>query len=151
MRIAIALLGATAALSAATLPATAAFATAGKNYTVKMLNNGPTGMMQFDTQLVRVKPGDSVTFVPADPGHNAESIPGMEPAGAEPFKGQMSKPLTVTFAKPGVYGFRCMPHFSMGMVGVVVVGNPVNLAEAKALNLPGRPKQIMSGILASIK
>jgi len=34
---------------------------------------------------------------------------------------------------------------------VVVVGNPVNLAEAKALNLPGRPKQIMTGILASIK
>jgi len=151
MRIAIALLGATAALAAATLPATAAFATAGKNYTVKMLNNGPTGMMQFDTQVVRVKPGDSVTFVPADPGHNAESIPGMEPAGAEPFKGQMSKPLTVTFAKPGVYGFRCMPHFSMGMVGVVVVGNPTNLAEAKAASLPGLPKKVMTGLLAGIK
>jgi len=151
MRIAFALLSASAALAAATLPATAAFATAGKNYTVKMLNSGPTGMMQFDTSVVRIKPGDSVTFVPADLGHNAESIPGMAPAGAEPFKGQMSKPLTVTFTKPGVYGFKCMPHFSMGMVGVVVVGKPANLAEAKAVSLPGRPKQVIAGLLADIK
>jgi pseudoazurin len=124
---------------------------AASSYTVKMLNSGPTGMMQFDTSVVRVKPGDTVTFEPSDLGHNAETIPGMLPAGTEPFKGQMSKPLTVKFTKPGVYGFRCMPHFSMGMVGVVVVGNPVNLAEAKAVSLPGRPKQIISGLLASIK
>lgn len=141
-----ALMGAVAAIALfAQAPASAS------SYTVKMLNNGPTGMMQFDTSLVRVKLGDTVTFEPSDLGHNAETIPGMLPAGAEPFKGQMSKPLTVKFTKPGVYGFRCMPHFSMGMVGLVVVGNPVNLAEAKAVSLPGRPKQIISGLLASIK
>lgn len=154
MRIPFAVLGAAAAVAAipiAALTGTAAEAAVGKNYTVKMLNNGPSGMMVFDTNLVRIKPGDSVTFLPADMGHNAESIPGMLPAGAQPFKGQISKPLTVTFTKPGVYGFKCMPHFSMGMVGLVVVGNPVNLAEAKAVNLPGRPKQVISGLLAGLK
>lgn len=119
-------------------------------HNVKMLNQGPGGMMVFDSPVVRIKPGESVTFVPVDAGHNAESIPGMLPAGAQPFKGQMSKPLTVTFTKPGVYGFKCNPHFSMGMVGVVVVGNPVNLAQAKAVTLPGRARQVMNGLLAGI-
>ncbi|WP_029934786.1 pseudoazurin [Sphingomonas sp. UNC305MFCol5.2] len=121
-----------------------------KTYAVKMLNRGAAGMMVFESSILRIKPGESVTFQPNDMGHNAESIPGMVPAGAQPFKGQMNKPLTVTFTKPGVYGFRCAPHVSMGMVGVVVVGTPVNLAQARAVSLPGRAKQVMTGLLAGV-
>lgn len=125
-------------------------ASAAKTYSVKMLNKGAAGMMVFESSVLRIKPGESVTFQPSDMGHNAESIPGMLPAGAQPFKGAMNKPVTVTFTKPGVYGFRCAPHVSMGMVGVVVVGTPVNLAQAKAVSLPGRAKQVMTGLLAGV-
>ncbi len=153
MRIPTTMIAAAAALAMAAPAAAIGFgpAPAGKNYTVKMLNKGSGGgMMVFESNILRIKPGDSVTFVPADMGHDAESIPGMAPAGAVPFKGTMSKPITVTFTKPGVYGFKCNPHFSMGMVGLVIVGSPVNLAQAKAVSLPGRAKQVMNGLLATI-
>ena len=154
MRIPLAVLAAAAALA---LPAAAsgsapnAPAPAGKTHVVKMLNRGAAGMMVFESSVLRIKPGDSVTFTPNDMGHNAESIAGMVPAGAQPFKGPMNKPFTVTFTKPGVYGFKCAPHASMGMVGVIVVGNPVNIAQAKAVTLPGRAKQVMAGLLAGVR
>ncbi|MCX8474784.1 MAG: pseudoazurin [Sphingomonas sp.] len=152
MRIRLGALGAVAALALA-FPATAGnpAAPAARAYTVKMLNRGAAGMMVFESSILRIKPGESVTFTPNDMGHNAESIPGMVPAGAQPFKGAMSKPLTVTFTKPGVYGFKCAPHLGMGMVGVIVVGNPTNLAQAKAVSLPGKAKQVMAGLLASLR
>lgn len=156
MRVNFAMLGAAAAVAIAVpaaisySAAVAAPAPAGKAYTVKMLNRGAAGMMVFESNILRIKPGDSVTFTPNDMGHNAESIPGMVPAGAQPFKGAMSKPFTVTFTKPGVYGFKCNPHISMGMVGVIVVGSPTNLAQAKTVSLPGKAKQVMTGLLAGI-
>ncbi|ATY33544.1 pseudoazurin [Sphingomonas psychrotolerans] len=145
---------------AVALPAVAAFAlgspgapapAAAPAATVKMLNRGAAGMMVFESAIVRIKPGQSVTFTPNDMGHNVETIPGMLPAGAQPFKGALSKPLTVTFTKPGVYGFKCAPHLSMGMVGVVIVGNPANLAQAKAVSLPGKAKPVMAGLLAGVR
>lgn len=132
-----------AAAAMLTAPAAAA------DYTVKMLNKGSGGLMVFEPALIKVKPGDSVTFLPSDPTHNAETIPGMAPAGAAPFKGAMSKPVKVTFSKPGVYGYKCTPHFGMGMVGAVVVGAAkTNLADAQKVALPGRAKQVMTGLLA---
>ncbi|HMA14478.1 MAG TPA: plastocyanin/azurin family copper-binding protein, partial [Kiloniellaceae bacterium] len=41
---------------------------------VKMLTRGEAGMMVFEPAVVHVQPGDTVRFVPVDPGHNAESI-----------------------------------------------------------------------------
>lgn len=134
--------GAIAALAVAS-PAAAA------DHVVKMLNKGKAGMMVFEPALVKVAPGDTVTFMPADKTHNAESIPGMIPAGAQPFKGKMSQPLTVKFSKPGLYGYKCMPHYGMGMVGVVVVGNAgPNMAAAQKISHPGKAKQAMAGLLS---
>ena len=142
MRISTVLLGAAAAAMLAS-PAAAA------DHVVKMLNKGKAGMMVFEPALVKVAPGDTVTFVPTDKSHNAESIAGMLPAGATPFKGKMNRPITVTFAKPGVYGYKCMPHYGMGMVGVVVVGNPnANLAAAQKVAHTGKAKQVFGGLLS---
>ena len=74
MRILTFVAGAVAALAIAT-PAAAA------DHVVKMLNNGNAGMMVFEPALVKVAPGDTVTFQPIDKIHSAESIPGMIPAG----------------------------------------------------------------------
>ena len=139
------LLLAAAALAVAILPATAA------DYQVKMLNKGAKGVMVFEPDLVKIQPGDSVTFISANPGHDAMSVPGMLPEGAEPFEGQLSKDVTVTFTVPGVYGIKCKPHFVMGMVGVVVVGDPSsNLEAAKAVKNPGKAGKVFAELLGGL-
>lgn len=103
-------------------------------FAIKTLNSGPGGMMVFDPAYVKIQPGDTVRFVPADKGHNAELIKGMAPEGAAPFKTVVGKEETVTFDKPGLYGIKCSPHYIMGMVGLVQVGDkPDNLEAAKAV------------------
>jgi len=119
-----------------------------KDVQVKMLNKGANGSMVFEPALVKVAPGDSVTFIAVDKGHNAEVISTMLPAGAAPFKGKMSQNLTVKFTKPGVYGYKCLPHYGLGMVGAVIVGNsPANAAQAKSASHPGKAKQKFAAIL----
>lgn len=101
---------------------------------VKTLNSGPGGLMVFDPAFVKLAPGDSIKFVPQDKGHNAELIKGMAPEGAETFKTVLGKEEVVKFDKPGVYGIKCSPHYLMGMIAVVVVGDkPENLEAAKAV------------------
>jgi pseudoazurin len=121
---------------------------AAKDVQVKMLNKGAHGMMVFEPALVKIAPGDTVTFVAADMGHNAEVLPTMMPAGAAPFKGKMNQTFTVKFSKPGVYGYKCMPHYGMGMVGAVIVGNSTpNGAQAKAASHPGKAKEKFAALL----
>src|SRR5690606_36022004 len=65
---------ATLALVAAGL---AAFATPAfsAEHEVKMLNKGSDGQaMVFEPAFLKVKPGDTVKFVPTDKGHDAETI-----------------------------------------------------------------------------
>ena len=113
---------------------------------VKMLNKGAEGLMVFEPALVKIEPGDTVKFVATDKGHNAETIKGMLPADATPFAGKNNEDVTVTFDKPGAYGVRCMPHYGMGMVALIVVGTPGNLAEAKAVPQIGKAKQVFAAL-----
>jgi pseudoazurin len=107
---------------------------------VKMLNKGSDGsMMVFEPALVRIKPGDSVHFIATDKSHDVQSIAGMIPEGAQPFAGKMNEDLVVKLDKPGVYGYECKPHYGMGMVGLIVVGKPVNEAAVKASVSPSMP------------
>ena len=97
--------------------------------------------MVFEPALVKIAPGDVVRFLPTDKGHNVETIKGMLPEGAEAFAGKMNKEVEVIFDKPGVYGVKCMPHYGMGMVGLIIVGDAANTDSAKAVVHPGRAKQ----------
>ena len=107
------------------------------NFEVNMLNRGEAGAMVFEPALVQIAPGDTVTFLPTDKSHNAETISGMIPEGATPFKGKINEEIVVTFDVPGVYGVKCLPHLGMGMVALVVVGDELsNLEEAQAVKLP---------------
>ena len=113
---------------------------------VKMLNKGAEGLMVFEPALVKVEPGDTVKFVATDKSHNAESIKNMLPAGTAPFAGKMNEDVSVTFDKPGAYGVKCMPHYAMGMVALIVVGKPDNLDEAKAVPQSGKAKQVFAAL-----
>jgi hypothetical protein len=44
----------------------------------------------------------------------------------------MNQDISVTLNTEGVYVYQCDPHAMMAMVGVIQVGNPVNLAAVKA-------------------
>lgn len=113
---------------------------------VKMLNKGAEGLMVFEPALVKIEPGDTVKFVASDKSHNAETIKNMLPEGATPFAGKTNEDVAVTFDKPGVYGIKCMPHYAMGMVALVVVGKPDNVEAARALPQSGKAKQVMAGL-----
>ena len=112
------------------------------DHQVKMLNKGELGAMVFEPALTEVAPGDTVTFVPADKGHNAESMADILPEGAETFKGKINQEITVQFDVPGIYGVKCQPHFAMGMVALVIVGGDTsNLDAAKQAKAPKKVKE----------
>jgi pseudoazurin len=59
----------------------------------------------------------------------------------------VNEQITVTFDQEGVYGIKCTPHYGMGMVALIVVGNAVNLEEAKAVKHPGKAKKAFAELL----
>ena len=139
-------------LVAALLSIGVAVPASAEEHEVKMLNKGANGAMVFEPALVKIAPGDTVRFVPTHKTHNAESIAGMAPSGTEPFKGAINKAISVTFTTPGVYGYKCLPHYGMGMVGLVVVGEPAaNLVEAQAVTHPGKAEQIFKTLFEELK
>jgi pseudoazurin len=137
------------ALGAAILASGVHVATAAE-FQVRMLNQAPGGMMQFDPQLLKISPGDTVHFTATDQGHNVQSLDGMIPAGAKPFRSEISQNLAVTFTVPGVYGYRCTPHGTLGMVGLIVVGHPANEAAAKAAAMPGMAGRVFAKLFQAL-
>lgn len=94
-----------------------------ENFDVQMLNRGEAGTMIFEPAFLRVAPGDTVTFLATDRGHNAESVPEMTPEGGTEFEARINEEIVVTYDVEGVYGIRCKPHYAMGMVMVIAVGD----------------------------
>jgi len=45
----------------------------------------------------------------------------MHPADAKPFVGKNNENIAVAFDTPGAYGVKCLPHYGMGMVALIVV------------------------------
>jgi pseudoazurin len=120
-------------------------------YEVRMLNRGEAGIMVFEPAILEVSPGDTVHFRAVDKGHNAASIDGMVPDGAITWKGGLNKDVTVTLGAEGVYGVRCVPHYGMGMVALIVVGDPtVNVDTVRQIKHPGKAKQRMAELLGQI-
>lgn len=108
-------------LTLAALMGGAAFA---ETIEVQMLNKGADGgRMVFEPAFVQAQPGDTIRFVPTDKGHNAEVNKGMLPEGAETFKGKINEEFEVTLDAEGVYGVICKPHFAMGMVMTIAIGD----------------------------
>lgn len=101
-----------------------------KNHQIKLLTTGENGQtMVMSPGFLKISQGDSVTFIPSDVTHNVESL--AIPEGAESFNSAMGKEVTITFTKQGVYLYKCTPHFALGMLGVIQVGEPVNLAKVE--------------------
>lgn len=137
-----------AAALAAVLVFTAPVAAA--NFEVLMLNKGQDGKtMGFSPSFLQVEPGDTVTFIPADTGHNAESILDMIPEAAETWTGKLNEEFTITLTEPGLYAYKCQPHFAMGMVGLIQVGpDKPNLNALMNVRLPPKAQARMMELFA---
>lgn len=140
------------ALAAATLSLAASPASA-REILVHMKNQGAEGAMVFEPSFIKAAPGDVIRFMPTDPSHNAETIASLLPAGATPMKGVMNKDVSITVTTPGLYGIKCMPHYSMGMVALIQVGKvpPAALSAARAVRLPPLAARRMTAAFAKVK
>ncbi|HXV28805.1 MAG TPA: pseudoazurin [Sinorhizobium sp.] len=118
---------------------------------VKMLNKGESGAMVFEPTFIKAAPGDTIRFVPVDKGHNVESIKGMMPDGVERFKSKVNEEHVMTVTSPGLYGVKCSPHFSMGMVALIQVGEvPANFEAVNAVKLPKKADERLQAALAGV-
>jgi pseudoazurin len=135
---------------AASLMATGALAA---DHEIQMLNKGSNGQpMQFEPAFLKIEPGDTVTFVATDKGHNSESLKGGIPEGAASWKGKINEEIKVTFEAEGVYAYKCTPHLGLGMVGLIQVGaDSSNLEAVQAIKLPSKARNLMGELLAQVE
>ena len=103
----------------------------GSEHTVNMLNIGQGGQMVFEPAVLKVSLGDTIHFKSVDAAHNSASIEGMIPNGASSWAGQLSQDISVVLNTEGVYVYQCDPHLVMAMVGVIQVGEAINIDEIK--------------------
>ena len=104
----------------------------GSEHIVKMLNSGEGGQMIFEPAVIKVSVGDTIHFKATDAAHNSVSVDGMLPAGAVSWASQLSQDISVTLDTEGVYVYQCDPHVIMAMVGVIQVGEAVNMDEIRS-------------------
>ncbi|WP_371872907.1 pseudoazurin [Notoacmeibacter sp. MSK16QG-6] len=141
-----------AKISAALVIATAlSGAASAATVEVEMLNKGKEGTMVFKPSFVHIQPGDTVKFIAADKGHNAEAIEGLIPEGAEPFAGKINEEIEITPEVPGIYGVKCKPHFAMGMVMTIAVGEDVDVpADYLERRLPPKARDRLEEALSNL-
>lgn len=120
-------------------------------HAVKMMNKGESGAMVFEPAAIAAAPGDTIRFIPTDKSHNVEGIKTMLPEGVKPFKSKVNEEYVLTVTEPGYYGVKCSPHYSMGMVALIKVGdNPQNLDAAKAAKLPAKAGERMKAAFEAL-
>ena len=100
------------------------------DHTVEMLSSSNGEMMVFKPAVLKIAPGDTVTWKATNPGHNTASIAEMTPDANLEWNGKINEELKITFTKEGVYGYKCTPHYILGMIGIIAVGD--NLANLDA-------------------
>ena len=103
----------------------------GSEHIVKMLNSGEGGQMIFEPAVLKVSLGDTIHFKATDAAHNSVSMDGMIPSGAADWAGKLSQDISVVLDSEGVYVYQCDPHVMMAMIGVIQVGEAVNLEDIK--------------------
>ena len=129
----------------ATLIATSAYA---EDLTLEMLNKRDDGAkMVYSQDIARIDVGDTITWVPTAKGHNVEFIAGPDGWKA-PKKSKLNKEVAITFDTPGIYVYQCTPHKSMGMIGIVVVGDGDN--DVSKAKVKGKSKKKLKALLADL-
>ncbi|OJF92737.1 pseudoazurin [Pararhizobium antarcticum] len=141
----------TSFVGCAFMAASFGFAANAADFEIHMLNKGANGAMVFEPAGMKIAKGDSITFIPTDKGHNAETIKGLIPDGASPFKSKINETVKITFDTPGAYAIKCAPHVGMGMVAAVIVDDaPANLAAIKTAKLPKKARERLDAEITAL-
>ena len=107
---------------------------------IEMLNKRGKDKMLYGQDIAKVDVGQTITWTPDSKGHNVQFV--SVPEGVEKVKSKLSKEFSYTFEQEGVYLYVCTPHASMGMIGVVVVGDSdVNLDKVLDYKFRGKSKK----------
>ena len=99
------------------------------------------GATNFSPMHMFIKPGDSVQWKNMTI-HDTQSMDGLIPEGAKPWKSNIGQEYEVTLDVEGVYIYKCNPHYPNGMVGAIIVGEPSNMEQIEA-NAKGREKGVI--------
>ncbi len=125
-----------------------------ETHVVEMRNadaENPNQINAFTPPILQIQPGDTVKFQVIDKGHNSASKRGMLPEGVEPWNGKIDEEIEIAFLVEGTYGYVCLPHYSMGMVGLVLVGDyRSNLETARKVKQRGKAKKIFRDLFAQV-
>ena len=117
---------------------------------IEMLNKRGKEKMLYGQDVARVEVGQTITWPPDSKGHNVQFV--SVPEGVEKVKSKLSKEFSYTFEQEGVYLYVCTPHASMGMIGMVIVGeSDVNLDEVLDYKFRGKSKKKFKKILKSLE
>jgi pseudoazurin len=119
-----------------------------EDMTIEMLNKREDGAkMVYSEDIARIEVGDTITWVPTSKGHNVEFIAGPDDWKA-PRKSKLNKEVEMTFDTPGVYVYQCSPHKTMGMIGIVVVGDGDN--DVSKAKVKGKSKKKLKALLEEL-
>ena len=117
---------------------------------IEMLNKRGKEKMLYGQDVAKIDVGQTITWTPDSKGHNVQFV--SVPEGVEKVKSKLSKEFSYTFEQEGVYLYVCTPHASMGMIGVVVVGeSDVNLDEVLDYKFRGKSKKKFKKIVKSLE
>ena len=116
---------------------------------IEMLNKRGKDKMLYGQDVARIDIGQTITWTPDSKGHNVQFV--SVPEGVEKVKSKLSKEFSYTFEQEGVYLYVCTPHASMGMIGMVIVGeSDVNLDEVLDYKFRGKSKKKFKKIVKSL-
>ncbi len=104
---------------------------------------------KFSPLVLYAEPGDTIRWKNMV-GHDAQSMEGMIPEGAEHFHIPLGENGGVTLEQEGVYVYKCNPHFSLGMAGSIVLGDSSNMDEVEK-NAKGMAKRVVIKTKLSLK
>lgn len=123
-------------------------------YTLEMWNADPNDRsrkMVFSEEVVTVAPGASITWLATDKGHNVEFVDGPDGVELAP-KSKLNSDVTFTLTEPGVYVYVCTPHATMGMIGIVIVGEatPEAIAMVTDAKIRGASKKKFEALISEL-
>jgi pseudoazurin len=126
-------------------------AAAAELHEISVIRDAESGQPRFEPPVLYVAPGDTVRINMGGKVFASRLIAGMHPPGADLWWGQVGESVEVTLAEPGVYGHKCGASYALGLVGLIVVGDPsVNLDAARTVPHPPVAARVFDELFASL-
>lgn len=126
-------------------------AMAGSVHTIAVVKDSSSGMPRFDPPIAFIEPGDAVRIEMAGKVYASRLIAGVHPPNVSGWWGQVGETVEITFTEPGVYGHKCGASYALGLVGLIIVGDPSpNLEAARAVQHPPAAARVLDELFAEL-